>query len=123
MQSGARPSVASFAPDTASVDVYLSAFSGGTATLWLSSVGYGDVSGYEPIAAGVYAVSMRPHGAAATTPAVLTWTVDLTAGSCLLPLLFAGEQLAAAGDLWVDAHWQPGPKTAKRLRLIWHRPA
>ena len=24
---------------------------------------------------------MRPHGAAATTPAVLTWTVDLTAGS------------------------------------------
>ena len=42
---------------------------------------YGDVSGYAPIAPGTYAVSMRPHGAAATTPAVLTWTVDLTAGS------------------------------------------
>ena len=40
-----------------------------------------------------------------------------------LPLLFAGEHLAAAGDLWVDARWQPGAKTTQRLRLIWHRPA
>jgi tRNA(Ile)-lysidine synthase len=40
-----------------------------------------------------------------------------------LPLLFAGEQLVAAGDLWVDARWQPGPQCARRLRLIWHRPA
>jgi hypothetical protein len=72
---------AHFSPDTASVDVYLSAFSGGTSTLWLSSVSYGDVSSYAPIAAGVYAVSMRPHGASASSPAVLTWTVDLSAGS------------------------------------------
>lgn len=40
-----------------------------------------------------------------------------------LPLLFAADQLLAVGDLWVDARWQPGAKTAKRLRLIWHRPA
>ncbi|HEY6454074.1 MAG TPA: tRNA lysidine(34) synthetase TilS [Steroidobacteraceae bacterium] len=40
-----------------------------------------------------------------------------------VPLLFAGETLVAAGDLWVDARWQPGPQTAKRMRLIWHRPA
>jgi hypothetical protein len=72
---------AHFSPDTAAVDVYLSAFSGGTSTLWLSSVSYGDVSGYEPITPGVYAVSMRPHGAAASTPAVLTWTVNIAAGS------------------------------------------
>ena len=52
---------AHFSPDTGAVDVYLTAFSGGTSTLWLSSVTYGDVSNYEPIAAGVYAVSMRPH--------------------------------------------------------------
>jgi hypothetical protein len=38
-------------------------------------------------------------------------------------LLFAGETLVAAGDLWVDARWQPGAQTAKRMRLIWHRPA
>jgi tRNA(Ile)-lysidine synthase len=40
-----------------------------------------------------------------------------------VPLLFAGETLVAAGDLWVDARWQPGAQTAKRMRLIWHRPA
>jgi tRNA(Ile)-lysidine synthase len=40
-----------------------------------------------------------------------------------LPLLFAGEQLLAAADLWVDARWQPGPDCTRRLRLIWHRPA
>jgi tRNA(Ile)-lysidine synthase len=40
-----------------------------------------------------------------------------------VPLLFAGETLVAAGDLWVDARWQAGAQTAKRLRLIWHRPA
>jgi tRNA(Ile)-lysidine synthase len=39
-----------------------------------------------------------------------------------LPLLFAGEALAAAADLWVDARWQPGAPGAQRLRLIWHRP-
>ena len=40
-----------------------------------------------------------------------------------LPLLFAGEQLVAAADLWVDERWQAGPDCARRLRLIWHRPA
>jgi hypothetical protein len=72
---------AHFSPDTGAVDVYLTAFSGGTSTLWLSSVNYGDVSSYAPIAAGEYAVSMRAHGAAASSPPVLTWTVDITAGS------------------------------------------
>ncbi len=40
-----------------------------------------------------------------------------------LPLLFAGGELVAAADLWVDARWQPGPHCSRRLRLIWHRPA
>ncbi|HEX3839027.1 MAG TPA: tRNA lysidine(34) synthetase TilS [Steroidobacteraceae bacterium] len=40
-----------------------------------------------------------------------------------VPLLFAGDQLVAAGDLWVDARWQAGTSTAQRMRLIWHRPA
>ncbi len=71
---------AHFSPDTPGVDVYLTAVSGGTSRLWLSSVGYGDVSGYERITPGIYAVSMRPHGAAASTPAALTWTLNAQAG-------------------------------------------
>src|SRR5437879_10687996 len=71
--SGSAPAAllrgAHFSPDTPGVDVYLTAFSGGTTRLWLSEVGYGDVSGYERIASGPYAGAMRPHGAAASTPA------------------------------------------------------
>jgi uncharacterized protein DUF4397 len=71
---------AHLSPDTTNVDVYLTAFAGGTTTLWLSSVGYGDVSSYEWLKPGSYAVSMRPHGAAASTPAALSWTFTAKAG-------------------------------------------
>ena len=71
---------AHLSPDTTNVDVYLTGFGGGTTTLWLSTVGYGDVSPYEWLKPGVYAVSMRPHGAAASTPAALSWTFTAKAG-------------------------------------------
>jgi len=71
---------AHLSPDTTNVDVYLTAFSGGTTTLWLSSVGYGDVSPYNWLKPGPYAVAMRPHGAAASTPAALSWTFTAKAG-------------------------------------------
>jgi Domain of unknown function (DUF4397) len=70
---------AHFSPDTPGVDVYLTSLAGGTSTLWLSGVGYGDVSPYNRLPAGVYAVSMRPHGAAASTPAALSWTLNAQA--------------------------------------------
>jgi hypothetical protein len=79
--SNAFVRAAHFSPDTGGVDVYLTAFTGGTSTLWLSDVGYGDVSPYLAVAAGNYAVSMRPHGASAATAPVLTWSVTLAAGS------------------------------------------
>jgi Domain of unknown function (DUF4397) len=69
-----------FSPNTPGVDVYLTSFSGKKSTLWLSNVGYGDVSGYESIAAGIYAVSMRLHGASPSSPAALSWTLNATGG-------------------------------------------
>lgn len=71
---------AHFSPDTPGVDVYLTAVAGGSVKLWLSGVGYGDVSPYQRFTPGVYAVSMRPHGAAASTPAALSWTLNARAG-------------------------------------------
>jgi hypothetical protein len=71
---------AHLSPDTANVDVYLTAFSGGTTRLWLASVGYGDVSPYNWLKPGVYAVAMRPHGAAASTAPALSWTLTAKAG-------------------------------------------
>jgi hypothetical protein len=72
---------AHLSPDTPSVDVYLTSFSGAkNTTLWLTSVGYGDVSPYQRLKAGLYAVSMRPAGAPASTPVALSWTLNARAG-------------------------------------------
>lgn len=71
---------AHLSPDTPKVDVYLTAFSGGSTKLWLSGVGYGDFSAYRRMKPGQYAVSMRPHGAKATSAAALSWTVALKSG-------------------------------------------
>lgn len=67
---------AHFSPNTPGVDVYLTSYSGATAALWLSDVGYGDVSKYRTIKPGLYFVSMRKHGAAASSPAALKWTLN-----------------------------------------------
>jgi tRNA(Ile)-lysidine synthase len=40
-----------------------------------------------------------------------------------LPLVFAGEQLIAAADLWLDASVQAGAATRRRGRLKWSAPA
>jgi hypothetical protein len=72
---------AHFSPETPGVDVYLTSFSGGTTTLWLANVGYGAVSPYRRLTPGVYAVAMRPHGAAASTPPVLKWTLHAEPGA------------------------------------------
>src|SRR5205085_9575316 len=63
--------LAHLSPDTPDVDVYLNAVGGGSAQVF-KGVGYGVVSRYLAVPAGNYAVSMRPAGAPATDPPVLT---------------------------------------------------
>jgi hypothetical protein len=105
-----------FSPDTPGVDVYLTAFAGKTTTLWLSGVGYGDVSGYERITPGLYAVSMRPHGAAESTPAALSWTLDARPGAaytaCAVGLNAQLHGIVLHDDL------QPAPSGRARVRVI-----
>ncbi len=71
---------AHFSPDTPGVDVYLTSFSGRSTTLWLSDIGYGDVSAYRQVKPGLYIVAMRKHGAPASSPAGLKWTLKAAAG-------------------------------------------
>ena len=71
---------AHFSPNTPGVDVYLTAYSGGHSVFWLSNVGYGDVSPYRRLKPGPYIVSMRAHGAKASSPAALSWTLNARAG-------------------------------------------
>jgi Domain of unknown function (DUF4397) len=107
---------AHLSPDTASVDVYLTSFSGGTTTLWLSRVGYGDVSGYRRIAPGEYAVSMRPHGAAKTTKPALSWSIQLKAGRAYTALAI-GHQAQLRGTIVEDSLSSPAAETG-RIRVV-----
>jgi hypothetical protein len=105
-----------FSPDTPGVDVYLTSFAGKTTKLWLSGVGYGDVSGYERLKPGLYAVSMRPHGAAPSTPAALSWTLDARPGAaytaCAVGLNAQLHGIVLHDDL------APAPAGQTRVRVI-----
>lgn len=72
--------LAHLSPDTPDVDVYLSSVSNPGGAQKFPGVGYGDVSTYQRLATGTYAVAMRLAGAADTTPPVLTTQVSVAVG-------------------------------------------
>ncbi|MEO3856955.1 DUF4397 domain-containing protein [Acrocarpospora sp. B8E8] len=73
--------LAHLSPDTPAVDVYLYPFGGSTPKLVLEAVPYGGVSPYQNLNAGQYTVAMRPAGAGATTPPVLSANVRVAGGN------------------------------------------
>jgi hypothetical protein len=64
--------LANLSPTTPPVDVYLYPSGSSTALIVLHDFAYGAVSGYEPVNAGGYSVSMRPAGASATSAPLLS---------------------------------------------------
>jgi hypothetical protein len=107
---------AHFSPDTPSVDVYLTAFSGGTSKLALSNVGYGDVSDYQTIPAGLYTVGMRPAGADPSTPVAISWTLDAKPGEAFTAMAI-GMHDALQGRVLTDDLTAAPPDQA-RVRVI-----
>jgi hypothetical protein len=67
-------------PNTPAVDVYLYSFGDPSAMIVLKHVSYGTVSPYERVTAGAYSVAMRATGAAASSPAVLSTSVQIDPG-------------------------------------------
>ena len=63
------------------VDIYLLAFGDSANPTVLSHVSYGDVSSYMPVAAGEYTVAIRPAGASASTPPIVSVNFMVSAGS------------------------------------------
>ena len=107
---------AHFSPDTAGVDVYLAPFSGGTTTLFVSNVGYGDISSYQRLDPGVYVVSMRPHDAPADSTPVLTWTLDAKAGAA-----YTAAAIGKSANLQaviLDDELTPPAAATGRVRIV-----
>lgn len=74
--------LAHFSPDAPAVDVYVaSAADPDKASVVLRGVSYGNISPYQIVPSGPYIVSMRPAGAAQSTPAVIAITLDAQDGS------------------------------------------
>lgn len=77
---GAFLRIAHLSPDTPEIDVYVVSAADPSDQIVLAGVGYGAVSDYQTVAGGTYTVSMRPAGAAATTPPVIATTLTTQVG-------------------------------------------
>jgi hypothetical protein len=107
---------AHFSPDTPSVDVYLTNLAGGTTTLALSKVGYGDISSYQRLAPGLYSVGMRPAGADPSTPVAISWKLDAKPGAAFTALAI-GMNKTLQGRVLPD-DLTPPPAGQARVRII-----
>ena len=63
------------------VDIYLLPFGDTANPTVLRAVSYGDVSSYLPVSAGQYTVAMRPVGAPASSPPIVSVNFMVSAGS------------------------------------------
>lgn len=71
--------LAHLSPDTPTVDVLVTSFSG--QTIGLKGVSYGDVSTYQRIEPGTYTVAMRLAGAPESSPPVVSGTLEAKDGA------------------------------------------
>jgi Domain of unknown function (DUF4397) len=72
--------LAHLSPDTPKVDVYMTSYTRPDWKFLLKGVGYGAVSPYQRVQPDRYAVSMRPAGAPASSPPVLSTNLNAAAG-------------------------------------------
>jgi hypothetical protein len=108
--------VAHLSPDTKAVDVTLTAAKGGQTVVSLDKVGYGTVSQYIHIPAGVYVVAMRPWKASTSTKPLISASVDIVKGKTITVAAF-GLFKDLKTRVFQDDLAAPSAKDA-RIRLI-----
>jgi hypothetical protein len=72
---------ANLSPGDPAVDIYLLAFGNSGSPTVLRHVSYGDVSSYMAVGAGQYTVAIRPVGAPASSPPVVSTNFMVSAGT------------------------------------------
>ena len=108
--------VGHLSPDTTSVDVKLSALSGGAVIFELKNVAYGQVSPYSNVGAGTYVVSMVPAGSPASTPAMISANVTITPGEAATVAAY-GPNKSIKTKVFTDDLTGPAAGQS-RIRLI-----
>ncbi len=73
--------LANLSDGSPAVDIYLLPFGDTANPTVLRAVSYGDVSSYLPVSAGQYTVAMRPVGASASSPPIVSVNFMVSAGS------------------------------------------
>ena len=108
--------VAHLSPDTKSVDVRVTALTGGASVYNLDSVKFGAVSPYRSMPAGVYTVAMIPAGSKTGTKPMLSASVAVVAGKASTVAAF-GLNKKLALKVFTDDLSTPAAGQS-RIRLI-----
>ncbi|WP_165068589.1 DUF4397 domain-containing protein [Marisediminicola senii] len=108
--------VAHLSPDTKSVDIKLSALSGGDAIVELTDVAYGAVSDYLAVPEGTYVVSMVPSDGAADAAPIVSASVRIEPAKTITVAAF-GRNSDLETQVFTDDLTSPAAGEA-RIRLI-----
>ncbi len=106
---------ANLSPGTPAVDIYLYAFGNPGNPTILRHASYGDVSSYMAVSAGEYTVAMRPVGATASSPPVVSTNFMVGAGSAYT---VASIGSSAARKALVLTDQMAAPKGKALVRVI-----
>jgi len=106
---------ANLSPGNPAVDIYLLAFGNSGHPTVLRHVSYGEVSSYMAVSAGQYSVAMRPVGAPASSPPVVSANFMVSAGT---NYTVASLGPAAARRIEVLRDQMAAPKGAASIRVI-----
>ena len=106
---------ANLSPGNPAVDIYLLAFGNTGNPTVLRHVSYGDVSSYMAVSAGQYSVAMRPVGAPASSPPVVSTNFMVSAGT---NYTVASLGPAAARRIEVLHDQMAAPKGSALIRVI-----
>ena len=106
---------ANLSPGNPAVDIYLLAFGNSGHPTVLRHVSYGDVSSYMAVSSGQYTVAMRPVGASASSPPVVSTNFMVSAGT---NYTVASLGPAAARRIEVLRDQMAAPKGSALIRVI-----
>jgi hypothetical protein len=106
---------ANLSPGSPAVDIYLLAFGNSGNPTVLRHVSYGDVSSYMAVSAGQYTVAMRPVGASASSPPIVSANFMVSAGT---NYTVASLGPASARRIEVLRDQMAAPKGSALIRVI-----